>query len=69
MDYTIGNLAFMPGILVCIFIGTTISDLSDAAKGKQDNNAIVMVMLIVGSILACAGVVWISIVAKRKLKA
>jgi uncharacterized membrane protein YdjX (TVP38/TMEM64 family) len=66
-DYIIGMVGMLPGTLVYVFIGTTISDIADTAKGKSENNTVILVFLIVGSILGCAGIVWISVVAKRKL--
>jgi uncharacterized membrane protein YdjX (TVP38/TMEM64 family) len=65
--YIIGMVGMLPGTLVYVFIGTTISDIADTASGKSENNTLILVFLIVGSILGCAGIVWISIVAKRKL--
>lgn len=32
--FTIGNLGMIPGSLAYVFIGTTISSISDAAQGK-----------------------------------
>ena len=66
-DYIIGCVGMIPGTLVFVFIGTTISDIADTAKGKSENNTLILVFLIVGSIVGFAGIVWISIIAKRML--
>ena len=64
-DYMIGNLGMLPGCIVYVFIGTTLSSItSDSSKG---NKALTLTLFIVGSILGCAGIVWVSIVTKRKL--
>ena len=34
-DFTIGNLGMLPGSLVYVFIGTTISKLADIAQGEK----------------------------------
>jgi uncharacterized membrane protein YdjX (TVP38/TMEM64 family) len=67
MDYIIGCVGMIPGTLVYVFIGTTISDIADTAKGKSENGTVILVFVIVGSILGCGGIVWISIIARRKL--
>ena len=33
-DFAIGSLGMIPGTLVYVFLGTTISDIADAASGK-----------------------------------
>ena len=66
-DYIIGCIGMIPGTLVFVFIGTTISDIADTAKGKSENNTLILVFLIVGSIVGFAGIVWISMIAKKML--
>ena len=34
-DYMIGSTAMIPGTLVYVFIGTTISDIASIASGKK----------------------------------
>jgi len=65
--YVLGMFGMIPGTLVFVFIGTTISNITDAATGKNDQGAIVLVMVIVGSILACGGIVYVSFKAKGYL--
>ena len=35
-DFMLGCVAFIPGILVFVFIGTTISDLASKTNGQTD---------------------------------
>jgi uncharacterized membrane protein YdjX (TVP38/TMEM64 family) len=35
-DYIIGMVGMLPGTLLFVFIGTTISDIADAANGKNE---------------------------------
>ena len=65
--YIIGNFGMIPGTLTFVFIGTTISDIADAVQGKNDQGTLILVLVIVGSILACVGIIQVSIVAKRFL--
>ena len=70
--YILGSFGMIPGTIVYVFIGTTISSIADAASGNTSGNGnnkiLILVLIIVGSILACAGIVYVSIVAKKKLK-
>jgi len=66
-DYIFGCVGMIPGTLVYVFVGTTISDIADTAKGKSENNTLILVFLIVGSIIGCGGIIYISMVAKRML--
>ena len=66
-DYIVGCVGMIPGTLVYVFVGTTISDIADTAKGKSENNTLILVFLIVGSIIGCGGIIYISMVAKRML--
>ena len=65
--YIIGMTGMIPGTVVYVFIGTTISDIADAATGTSQQSTLILVMIIIGTILAFAGIVWVSIVAKRNL--
>lgn len=65
--YLVGFTGMIPGTVAYVFIGTTISDIADAANGTNNQGTLLLIMAIVGSILAFAGVVWVSIVAKRNL--
>ena len=58
----------IPGTLVYVFVGTTLSSIADAAAGTSDNKSIILILFVVGSVLACGGIVWVSVVAKRLLK-
>ena len=73
-DFCFGLVSITPATCVYVFIGTTISSITEAmsggnASGTKETKTIALVFLILGSTLACAGIVWVSIVAKRHLKA
>lgn len=57
----------IPGTVVYVFIGTTIGSIQDAATGNYDAGVAPLILVIVGSILACVAIVYISIVVKRYL--
>jgi len=66
-DYALGGLGMIPGTIVYVFIGTTISDIADAAAGKYDRGPAFLVLLIVGSILALVAIFYVSYVVKKYL--
>ena len=66
-DYAIGGLGMIPGTIVYVFVGTTIGNIADAASGEFEGGTITLVLLIVGTILAFAAIVYITIVVKRYL--
>ena len=69
LHYNIGSIGMIPGTMVYVFIGTTISDIATMATHKSKSGQMLsLVLIIVGTILACGGIVWVSIVAKQKLK-
>lgn len=57
----------LPGTIVYVFVGTTIGSITDAASGNYSAGPAGLTLLIVGSILACVAIVYISIVVKRYL--
>ena len=66
-DFAVGGIGMIPGTIAYVFVGTTIGSIQDAATGNYDATTIKLVFLIVGSILACAAIIYISIVVKRIL--
>ena len=67
VDYALGGFGMIPGTIVYVFIGTTISNIADAAAGNYESGWLGLVMLIVGTVLALAAIIYISIVVKRYL--
>lgn len=64
----------LPGVAVYVFVGTSISSIASALDGSGDDDGkpkpeqtVSLVLFIVGSILACGGIVYVSVVAKRIL--
>ena len=68
-DYCIGMLAMIPATIAYVFLGTTVSNIHDAITGKTNisDNTTMYVFVIIGSIMAIGGLIWISIVARRYL--
>lgn len=57
----------LPGAIVYVLLGTTISSIADAANGNYEAGVIPFVMLIFGTILAIIAIAYISMVTKRYL--
>merc|ERR1719232_1426227 len=68
INYAIGGVGMIPGTVVYVFIGTTLGSITQAATGDYSGGPLTITLLIVGSILACVAIVWISIVVKRYLQ-
>ena len=66
-DFAIGSIGMLPGTVVYVYIGITTSDVADVINGKAAQNNIAFVAMIIGSILACGGIVWISKVSRDAL--
>lgn len=66
-DYALGGLGMIPGTAVYVFIGTTISNIADAAAGKYEKGTAFLVLVIVGTILAFVAIIYISYVVKKYL--
>lgn len=66
-DYAIGGVGMIPGTIVYVFVGTTIGNIADAASGEFEGGTVTLVLLIVGTVLAFAAIVYITIVVKRYL--
>mmetsp|Transcript_27984 Transcript_27984/g.37350 ORF Transcript_27984/g.37350 Transcript_27984/m.37350 type:complete len:82 (+) Transcript_27984:683-928(+) len=67
--YAVGGIGMLPGTLVYVFVGTTIGSIQEAASGDYDAGPAGLALLIVGSVLACAAIIYVSIVVKRYLNA
>ena len=65
--YAVGTVGIIPGTVVYVFIGTTIGSIQDAATGNYDAGVAPLILIIIGSILACVAIIYISIVVKRYL--
>ena len=67
--YTIGLLGVLPTTLGHVFLGTTLSDIEDAIKGKTNwrDNFWLLILVVVGTLLAITAIIWLSIVTKRYL--
>ena len=67
-NYVLAYCGTIPIISVNVFIGTTISSISDLVQGEYDGGTASMVMLIVGCILTVLLVIYISLFVRRYLK-
>ena len=68
-DYMLAGFGMLPGTIVYIYIGTNIYNIQALISGDYDGGVAPIILLIVGSVLACGGIIYISIVVRRYLKA
>jgi len=66
-SYALAGFGMIPGTIVYVFVGTTIGNIADAASGNFDGGVVTLVLLIVGTILAFAAIVYVTIVVKKYL--
>ena len=66
-SYAIGGIGMIPGTIVYVFVGTTIGNISAAASGDFEGGTATLVLLIVGTVLAFAAIIYITIVVKKYL--
>lgn len=66
--YALGGIGMIPGTIIFVYFGTTVSNISDAASGRFDGGALQLVLLIVGSIFAVFAVFYVSYVARKEVK-
>ena len=67
-DFVLSMIGVVPGTIVYIMIGTTISNVADVISGKskaQKHQTLELVFIIVGTLLGIAGLIWTSWVTKR----
>jgi len=67
LSFNLASFGMLPGTIVYVFIGTTVANIKDVASGDYGNGTITLVFLIVGTVFACAGIIYISIVVKKYL--
>lgn len=67
-DYIIACLGMIPGVIAFVFLGTTITTISEASSQGISSNVGILVFAIVGTILAFIGMIWVSAAARREIK-
>ena len=65
--YCLASFGMLPGTIVYVYIGTSVSNIQDVATGKYEKGLAPVILLIVGSLLACGGICWISFTVKKYL--
>jgi uncharacterized membrane protein YdjX (TVP38/TMEM64 family) len=68
-DFCLSFIGVLPGSIVFILIGTTLSDISDLLTGKSNLNAkeqqIELAFVSIGSVLGIFAIIWTSLVTKK----
>ena len=67
-DFALGNLFMLPGSMFYVYVGTSISNVSDAVSGEYEYGPEFIAFLVVGTFSSCAVGVYITCVVRHKLK-
>ena len=66
-DYLLGSLAVVVQNLFFVYIGTTISKISDALSGGGSLNTTSIIVMSFGVLIALGGVIYVSLIVRRQL--
>lgn len=67
-NYTIACLGMMPGIIAFSLIGSSLGSISQAGSGDFDGGIGLTLFIIIGTVLALAVSVYVSVIARREIK-
>ncbi len=65
-NFALGQLGMIPGLVLRVFIGTTLSSLTQDTSGLK-KNPLVLCVVIGGTLIAIGGIIYITKVTKRHL--
>ena len=67
-DNLIGCLGMLPGTIVYVYLGASLQSIADiSSTGSWSSNVGTILLMIVGTILAFVGLVWVSKKAKKEI--
>lgn len=66
-DYALACLGMIPGTLAYVYFGSALGSISDAVSGDTGGGILEVIFLVVGSLFGIGAVIYVSIVAKRKI--
>lgn len=67
-DYALGGLGMIPGTIMFVSIGTTLSNVADLASGNYSGGIAFIILLIVGTLLGLGVLIYIGALTKKELK-
>jgi len=74
-DYVLGNFAMLPGLIIRVFFGTTLSELTEETFSNMwvlfkdsDKLPIFIILAIIGLVAGCGGLFYVTLIAKRYIK-
>jgi len=67
-DYCLALFGMLPGTIAYTFIGSSVSSIQNIASASKDNGGTgLLVFIIVGTVLAVGGMIYVGILAKREI--
>ena len=68
VDYTVGSIGILFQVVFYVYIGTTISSVTEALSGHTSFDTTTIIAMSVGILVAVVGVIFVSIQVKRQLE-
>jgi uncharacterized membrane protein YdjX (TVP38/TMEM64 family) len=62
--FALGGLGMIPGVTAYVYFGTAISNMADVLSGNYEGGWVQLVIIIVGSVLAVAVIIYVTWAAR-----
>ena len=74
-DYILGNFAMLPSLIIRVFFGTTLSELTQekltnlwSTFAASDNLPLIIALAVIGLAVGCGGLTYVIIITKRYIR-
>ena len=74
-DYILGNFAMLPGLIIRVFFGTTLSELTQenltdlwSTFADSDNLPLIIALAVIGLAVGCGGFTYVIVITKRYIR-
>lgn len=66
--YMVGTIGVLPIQIFYVYLGTTMSNIEAAISGKEPLTTVQIIVMVVGSLFAIAGIIYVTCVVKKNLR-
>jgi uncharacterized membrane protein YdjX (TVP38/TMEM64 family) len=67
-DYCLGTIGILPMLFVFVLVGTTVTNIQNAAHGDYEGGVGMFIFMGVMTILGCAGFVYMTVTVSKYMK-